>query len=217
MDEEPAQRSPDLYAAMKAEITSLRLPAGTKLQEVALGERFGVSRTPVRESLQRLLGDGLVQRFGRFYRVVRLTEEEVRELCEIREALECMSVALAVAREPACVSALEAIISAQETSLACKDFDAFNSLDGEFHLRIGQAAGNAALLRQLETMNDRACLVRGMEQRRPHWTVRVITEHGRILDAMQRGAADIAVAEMRFHIRSVLALRTPMDTAKARA
>jgi DNA-binding GntR family transcriptional regulator len=202
-----APRGMDLYAALKAEVTSLRLPPGTQLQEVALGKRFGVSRTPVRECLQRLLGDGLVERFGRFYRVVRLTREEVRDLCELREALECMSVMLAVAREPDCVSALEAIVEAQQASLARGDFDALNSLDGEFHLRIGRAAGNAALLRQLETMNDRACLVRGMEQRRPHWTCRVIAEHRRILDAMKRGDAAIAAAEMRYHIRSVIAQR----------
>ncbi|MFC7556888.1 GntR family transcriptional regulator [Pseudoroseomonas wenyumeiae] len=209
MDEAAAPRGTDLYAALKAEITSLRLPPGLQLQEVALGRRFGVSRTPVRESLQRLLGDGLVERFGRFYRVIRLTEDEVREMCELREALECMSVHLAVAREPSCIAALDAIVSAQETALADGDFDAFNSLDGDFHLRIGRAAGNGALLRQLETMNDRACLVRGMEQQRPHWTGRVIAEHRRILSAMQRGDASIAAAEMRYHIRSVIALRPP--------
>jgi DNA-binding GntR family transcriptional regulator len=209
MDDLAAPRGSDLYAALKNEITSLRLPPGLQLQEVALGQRFGVSRTPVRESLQRLQQDGLVERFGRFYRVIRLTEDEVREMCELREALECMSVGLAVAREPGCVPALEAIVTAQQQALAAGDFDAFNSLDGDFHLRIGRAAGNGALLRQLETMNDRACLVRGMEQRRPHWTGRVIAEHGRILSAMQRGDAGIAAAEMRYHIRSVIALRPP--------
>jgi DNA-binding GntR family transcriptional regulator len=209
MDEELAlvPRGVDLYGALKAEVTSLRLPPGTQLQEVALAQRFGVSRTPVRESLQRLLGDGLVERFGRFYRVIRLTEDEVRDLCELREALECMSIALAVSREPGCIEELDAIVGAQQAALARKDFDAFNSLDGDFHLRIGRAAGNAALLRQLETMNDRACLVRGMEQRRPHWTSRVIVEHRRILSAMERGDAGIAAAEMRYHIRTVIALR----------
>ncbi|MDJ0388443.1 GntR family transcriptional regulator [Roseomonas sp. E05] len=205
----PPSRSPDLYARMKAEITSLRLSPGTQLQEVALGQRFGVSRTPVREALQRLLRDGLVERFGRFYRVIRLTETEVRELCELREALECMAVELAVAREPGCTDALKALIAAQEEALRCEDFDAFNSLDGEFHLRIGEAAGNTALLRQLETLRDKACLVRGMEQRRPHWTGRVIAEHGRIANAMERRDATIAAAEMRYHIRSVIALRPP--------
>lgn len=204
-----AGRAAEPYAAIKAEITSLRLAPGTQLQEVALGRRLGVSRTPVREALQRLLSDGLVERFGRFYRVVRLTEAEVRDLCELREALECMAVCLALAREPGCTPELARLIEAQQAALAAEDFDAFNLLDGVFHLRIARAAGNAALLASLETINDRACLVRGMEQRRPHWTGRVLAEHRRIVNAMERGDATIAEAEMRYHIRSVILLRPP--------
>jgi DNA-binding GntR family transcriptional regulator len=207
--------APELYAALKAEITSLRLGPATQLQEVALAGRFGVSRTPVREVLQRLQRDGLVERFGRFWRVIRMTEEEMRELLELREALECMAVALATRREPGCLAALDVLVQGQEAALARQDFDAFNSLDGDFHRRIAAAAGNGALLRQLETLNDRFALVRGMEQHRPRWTGNVILEHRRILDAMARGDAEIAAAEMRYHIRSVLALRPPVRSEPA--
>lgn len=202
-----APRGLDPYMALKAEITSLRLVPGTQLQEVALGQRFGVSRTPVREALQRLLRDGLVERVGRFYRVLRLTETGMREICELREALECMAVTLTVARDPACVEALEGLIEAQRHAAQRGDWDGFNQHDGAFHLRIARGAGNTALLHQLETLHDRACLVRGMEQRRPHWAERVPEEHRRIVDAMRRGDAAIAAAEMRYHIRSVIALR----------
>ena len=75
------------------------------------------------------------------------------------------------------------------------------------HLRIGQGAGNAALLRQMEMLHDKATLVRAMEGSRPHWAGRVVAEHCRILDAMRRREADIAAAEMRYHIRSVVMLR----------
>ncbi|WP_419899078.1 GntR family transcriptional regulator [Roseomonas sp. USHLN139] len=203
----PAHLSGELHARLKAEIVSLRWPPGTQLQEVTLGQRFGVSRTPVREVLQRLLRDGLVERFGRFWRVIRMTEEEVQEFCELREALECMAVSLALPRDPDCPADLERLIAGQRAALAEGDLDAFNTLDGEFHLRIAQGARNTALLRQIETMHDKACLVRGMEGHRPHWPERVLAEHGRILSALQRGDATIATAEMRYHIRSVVALR----------
>jgi len=206
----------DLYARVKAEITSLRLAAGTPLQEEALAQRFGVSRTPVRETLQRLLRDGLVDRHGRFYRVIRITQEEMRELCELREALECMAVALAVRRDPSAHGALAALIAAQEAALAREDLDAFNDLDGAFHLRIAAGAGNAALRHQLVTLHDKVCLVRAMEQWRPHWLDRVLAEHLRILSAFQRGDAEIAAAEMRYHIRSVIALR-PLPAASGTA
>lgn len=197
----------DLHARMKAEIVTLRLEPGLQLQEVALGQRFGVSRTPVREVLQRLQREGLVERFGRFYRVVRLTEDEVRELCELREALECMATSLAVRRRPACVADLAALVDAQERALSGREEEAVNRLDGEFHMCIAAAAGNEALRGQIAMLNDRAGLIRGMEGGRPLWTSRLIAEHRRIVDAMERGDAEIAAAEMRYHIRSVVALR----------
>lgn len=203
----PAPPGGDLHGRLKAEIVSLRWPPGTQLQEGTLGQHFGVSRTPVREVLQRLLRDGLVERFGRFWRVIRMTEEEVREFCELREALECMAVTLALPRDTEAPGALQRLIEAQRAALQAGDFDAFNTLDGAFHLRIAQGARNTALLRQIETMHDKACLVRGMEGQRPHWPERVLAEHGRIVDALQRGDATIAAAEMRYHIRSVIALR----------
>jgi DNA-binding GntR family transcriptional regulator len=204
----------DLHARIRAEIVSLRLAPGTQLQEVVLGQRFGTSRTPVREALQRLLRDGLVERHGRFYRVILLGREEVRELCELREALECMAVALAVQRDAETPLALSALVAAQEQAAARRDLDAFNELDGAFHLRIAEGAGNRQLCRQIEALHDRVALVRGMEHRRPLWEDRVIAEHRRILDAMQRHDGEIAAAEMRFHIRSVITPR-PTDSLTA--
>ena len=59
----------------------------------------------------------------------------------------------------------------------------------------------------MEMLHDKATLVRAMEGSRPHWAGRVVAEHRRILDAMRRREADIAAAEMRYHIRSVVMLR----------
>jgi DNA-binding GntR family transcriptional regulator len=196
-----------LYARVKAEITSLRLPPGTQVQEAALGERFGVSRTPAREVLQRLQRDGLVERAGRFWRVIRLPEHEVRELCEVREALECMAVQLAAQRDPELPAVLAPLVDAQDAALERRDYDLSGEIDTLFHLRIAERAGNGELMRHLGRLHDRIALVRGMEQRRPHWRRRLIAEHWRIVNALERGNADIAVAEMRYHIRSVILLR----------
>jgi DNA-binding GntR family transcriptional regulator len=183
--------SAGLYARVKAEITSLRLAPGTALQEVALGLRFGVSRTPVREVLQHLQRDGLVERVGRFYRVIRLTTREMRELFE----------------DTGLSAALQELIAAQDAALARGDLDGFSELDGLFHLRIAEGAANASLLQHLATLHDKVALVRGMEQQRPLWRGRVVEEHRRIAGALDRGATDIAAGELRYHIRSVIGLR----------
>ncbi len=212
----PFRLSDPLHARIEAEITSLRLPPGTALREATLGRRFGVSRTPVREVLQHLLRDGLVERQGRFYRVIRLSEPEVRDLCEVREALECMAMALAIPRDPALPGALRHLLDAQLEALGEGDLDRFSHLDGLFHLRISEGSGNAMLVRHLAMLHQKVALVRGMEQRRPLWRTSVVEEHRRIVDALDRGADEIAVDELRYHIRT-LARRRRQGTTDATA
>jgi DNA-binding GntR family transcriptional regulator len=193
-----------LYQRLKAEITSLRLVPGQMLHETELAARHGVSRTPVREALQQLLRDRLLERAGRFYQVIHLGPREVRELCELREALECKAVELAVARAPGLAPSLYALLARQEAALQAGEADRANALDSAFHQHISEAAGNAALARQLATLQDHLCLLRGMEQHSPQWSRRVIADHRHIVEAIERADAAIAVAEMRHHIRGLL-------------
>ncbi len=103
--------------------------------------------------------------------------------------------------------ALRRLIAGQEAALAREDIDLFSELDGLFHLRIAEGARNVGLMQHMAMLHDKVALVRGMEQQRPHWRARVITEHSRIVDALARNAAEIAVGELRYHIRSVVGLR----------
>ena len=216
---EPAlpTRAASLHARIEAEITSLRLAPGTSLQEATLGQRFGVSRTPVREVLQHLLRDGLVERQGRFYRVIRLSEPEVQDLCEVREALECMAMRLAATRDPELPVALRGLLAEQESAFAAADIDQFNHVDGLFHLRIAAGSANATLVQHLTTLHQKIALVRGMQQRRPLWRTCGVEEHRRVIDALDRGAADIAVDELRYHIRTVARRGLPVPNYDAGA
>lgn len=206
-DTGPAGPGEALYRRIKEEITALRLAPGTTVQEASLGERFGVSRTPAREVLHRLSRDGLVIRRGRFWCVIALTEREIRELCELREALECMAARMA-ARSDGIADLLTPMLDAQEQALANGDENAVETLDVLFHLRIAERAGNQELLRHLGMLHDRVALMRGMRRHRAHWGPRLLVEHRRIVDALGRGDAEIAAAEMRFHIRTVIAAQT---------
>jgi len=86
-----------LYNILKKQILTLRLPSGRPLIEHEVAERFGASRTPVREILTRLSHEGLVDlipRKGTFVSTVELTS--VREIFQIREALEGIATKVAV-------------------------------------------------------------------------------------------------------------------------
>lgn len=197
----------EIYGRLKADILSLRVRPRTTLQEIELGERYGASRTPVREALRQLLDEGLVERNGRFYQVTELSQGAIRDLYEVREALETTAVRLCIERaDQAAMAKLAAIVESQVAALAREDLTGFSELDSQFHLGIAEASQNDFLLRQLAATHDKVRLARGHEVAKPGWVERVVVEHRRILSALHRRNAAVADAEMRYHLNSVVRL-----------
>ncbi len=95
-----AERASDrAYEALRAEILSLRLAPGQLLPEVETAARIGVSRTPLREALSRLGADGLlVQEGGRGQVIAPVDSGQVRQLFELRQALDQQAARLAGCR-----------------------------------------------------------------------------------------------------------------------
>lgn len=200
-----------VYEHLKADILSLEFTPGTALQEIELGQRYGVSRTPVREALRHLLDEGLIERDGRFYRVTELGPADIRDIYEVREALETTAVRLCIERaDDQSMAKLSAQLEEQSKALARNDLAAFAALDSMFHLTIAAAAQNAFLLRQLVSTHDKVRLVRGREVVKPGWVERAIVEHKRILSALHRRDVAVADAEMRYHINSFARLHLGM-------
>lgn len=207
-----------VYERLKSDILSLVVRPRTVLQEIELGDRYGVSRTPVREALRHLLDEGLIERNGRFYQVTELSPADVRDIYEVREALETTAVRLCIERaDEQFIARLSAIVDEQAEALIREDLAGFSALDSTFHLTIAAAAQNAFLLRQLVATHDRVRLARGREVAKAGWPERVIVEHKRILSALHRRDIAVADAEMRYHINSVVRLhlglpQQPIDT-----
>jgi DNA-binding GntR family transcriptional regulator len=88
----------EVYDRLRSEIVAGVFEAGAPLVEVALAERYGVSRTPVREALRRLEQDGLVERGDRGLRVRTRSPEEIMEIYEVRIALEATAASAAAER-----------------------------------------------------------------------------------------------------------------------
>lgn len=102
----PMRASERAYRALREEIVEWRLLPGTVLAEVEQSERLGLSRTPLREALGRLSAEGLTETArGRGVVVTDISLEDVDELFELREALECRAAALAAQRGEASVFA----------------------------------------------------------------------------------------------------------------
>jgi len=188
------------------EILSLRLPPGTLLPEKAIAERFGVSRTPVREAIIRLAEAGLVDIFpqsGTF--VSRIPVGAIPEAVMIRKALEGATVEAAAETAGADgVARLDAVIARQKALAGLGDTGGFHEADEAFHEAVADIGGHPGvwkLLRQAKTQIDRA---RRLTLPALGRMDRVIGEHAVIRDAIAAGDPAAARAAMLVHLSAVL-------------
>ncbi|MFQ5427111.1 MAG: GntR family transcriptional regulator, partial [Gaiellales bacterium] len=192
-----------VYASLRQEILSSRLPPGAELNEVAVAESLGVSRGPVREALGRLAAEGLVTfRPRRSAFVSTLSAEEFLEAYQVREALERLAVRLATPRLDADdVRRLERLIAEQAECVERDDADGFFEANGSFHELLVALSGNAKLqelyrhlIAQMTRYRTRSLALRGT-------LGESVAEHRRILEAAEAGDAELAAHVLGEHIQ----------------
>ncbi|PPF43122.1 GntR family transcriptional regulator [Pseudoclavibacter sp. AY1F1] len=130
---------------------------GSQLNEARIAGDFQVSRGPVREALQRLIQEGLLEsRRNRGVFVRELTDEDVAEIFAAREVLECAAAAVIAARpaaeRAAIASALSSVVSELDAAIAAGSEARALRLDHEFHTRFVASAGNSRLTRAYATI-----------------------------------------------------------------
>lgn len=177
--------------------------AGQRIDEKALAEELGVSRTPVREAIRRLESDGLVVRKGRRgVFVADLSEEDVSDLYNVREAIEGQAASLAATHHSSEeIAALKQVYEQYCAAVAAGDPAEILRHDIEFHNLVAQASRSARLQAasrmfrdQLTLLRHRSVLVSGRSRRSQ-------VEMGAVLEAIERRDADGAERAMRQHMR----------------
>lgn len=184
----------------------MQMRPGDPVSEKQIAAAFGLSRTPVREAIQRLADEGLVEVFpqsGTF--VGRIPFDELSEAMVIRESLESTAVQLATNRATRSQHlTLASIIEQQREAAAADDRSAFHRADEAFHAKIAEISGYPGIWRlvlQVKTQVDRYRRLTLAEQGRMQ---RVIADHQAVLDGMIAGQPDAATAAMREHLNAVL-------------
>ena len=179
------------YAALRdrlrADILSGKIPAGTRLTTASLVERFGFSQMPVREALQALHGEGLIDiQPRRGASVLPLDAKRVRNIYDLRAAIEALLVRLSIPNlTNAALSQLAQIQQDFRQAAQRKDIKLLFALNNQFHDLINRHADNpeATLIR------DRyASLLTGLRGEYGYSTVRVkqmVDDHDRILQALR--------------------------------
>lgn len=144
MDEASGSRVDDAYEWLLGEITGFRIRSGAPLSENRIAGQLGISRTPVREALQRLEKEGLVKRTDNSrFAVSQLTITEVNDACDLLEILDtyvCRKASSILT--PDDVASLKGNIAEMTRAAADDDRAAWSAADLAFHRQVNTIAGN---------------------------------------------------------------------------
>lgn len=199
---EPSLHKSALYADLKARILKLELKPGEPISEIALAGEYNVSRTPVREALQRLLADGLVDVRGRSGTFVsRIPIDQLPQAIIVRKALEGVTTRLAVKNATQSrLLELEARLERMREIMPSGDSEAFHLADEAFHATIAAMAGHPGIWTLVEHAKMHVDRYRRSSLPQEGRMARVIDEHAAIFAAIGAREADRAVALMEAHI-----------------
>ena len=202
MDRLPSAKIRD---SLEQRIVEGELGNGKRLDETELSGFYGVSRTPVREALQRLAESGLAEhlpRRGTFVRSPSLSQ--LVEMFEVMAELECMAIRLAARRATAKdIDALEKDNETCRAAVAANDTKKYYEVNARLHGRIYQMSGNSFLASEARRLHDRLRPFRRLQLRVRGRMEESMAEHDIILAALRDGDADRAMETMKKHITIV--------------
>lgn len=198
----PAKNSEVVYRDLRHAIVTMELVPGTPIVERELTARYGISRTPLREAVLRLVEDRLVDvapKSGTF--VSRIPLSVVREGLVARKALE--DVTVRAATEGASESelmGLDAIIQRQREMAAAGNEERFHRADEDFHAAIAAAARYPGIWDMIQQMRIQIERYRRLTLPQPGRMELVVEEHIVLLDAIRKRDPDLAAQRMREHL-----------------
>jgi len=175
--------STDVAALVRAMIVDGRLPPGERINEVHLSQRLGVSRTPLREALSRLVTEGAIDNASRFGNFVRpLTLEEFEQIYDIRPLLDPEALRLAGIPSPDRLRQLEKL---NAKFVAARDPETAIARDDEWHLELLADCPNRVLVDIIENIMMRTHRYElALLRERPN-VIRSGQDHARIVKALR--------------------------------
>jgi DNA-binding GntR family transcriptional regulator len=189
------------FNSIKEYILDGKMDADSRLTEDFLSNQLGISKSPIREALNRLEAGGLIRiepRKGAYLR--RLSVEEINELYDLREALE-VHVVRTASLTPALLAELRQSLKRQRVLLKANEKAHYIQEDASFHAKLAQSTKNSYLCSVLENIQNQIWL-----SRRASYDLSSSTApdyHDAILKALEDSDSDKAQEAMRAHIRNV--------------
>ncbi len=191
-----------VYDHLRTAIINGRLAPGTTLLQEQLAEQMGVSRTPIRDALDRLANEGLVARSpGGRVSVAELSFQELREKYAVRGVLEGLALRLAAQRMgDRQLKKLNSLLREMHAAVEQNDVLTVTEIGAEFHDIIIDSCGNDFLIQTLHSLNDSIRRYRRVAANIPGRAAETMLEHQQIYSALQSGEIETAEKLIQEHI-----------------
>ena len=191
-----------VFEQIRSDIVTCRFQPGEELREADLADRYNVSKSPVRDALQRLQFEALVETLPRQgHRVMPISVSDAKDILEMREALEAAALRKIV--KSGTDEDLASLDAFRTVDLDC--MEAFTKYNRRFHVTLAELSGNrrlAAETRRLLDSYERLCLV-SLERLKTDQgnTSKALADHCQLIDALQARDARRAVQTSQRHVR----------------
>lgn len=191
-----------VFNTLREAILRGELKPGERLMEIQLANKLGVSRTPIREAIRKLELEGLVLMIPRKgAEVAQITEKSLRDVLEVRRALENLAVQLACIRmSPQTLADLKAAARAFEEILGGEDVTAVAEADVASHDVIYMATDNQRLISLLNNLREQMYRYRVEYLKKKECHKQLLWEHQEIIRAIEAGEIDVATKITEQHI-----------------
>ncbi|OYX40873.1 MAG: GntR family transcriptional regulator [Rhodobacterales bacterium 32-67-9] len=194
------------YRRLLEEIGSGDLLPGARLRETELAERFGISRTPVREAIRQLESDGLVAHMPRQGATIRVLDyTEVMELYEMRAVLE--GTAARLAARAASDLELDELAALNDELAKARDVRSAYELNRQFHMTLLDAAKNRYLIKSVNALQKTLLIIGTSTLAEADRAKQAFKEHADLLVALKARDGTRAEALMRAHIEAAHRVR----------
>jgi DNA-binding GntR family transcriptional regulator len=203
MTEAPGKWTADrIYQKLRLGIMNLELYPGSRVTETELAQRYGVSRTPVREALQRLAVEGYLTvrpKHGCYIR--QLDVFELAEYYDVRVGLELEGLSLMGKRIPYReVAQLAEDWNPCRVVYGVEGSEEFKDAEESFHIRLAELCGNSVLVQYLRDVNDHIRIVRRLGLPDEDSVLKTYQEHYEICQRILADDLDGAATMLRTHI-----------------
>ncbi|HUN07174.1 MAG TPA: GntR family transcriptional regulator [Aggregatilineales bacterium] len=190
--------------ALRDAIVSAELKPGEPLIELELSAQLGVSRAPLREAIQILSREGLVETIPYRGAIVRnLSRRDIEELYSLRSVLESFAVQRIIERNDAeQVTRLRAVFESMLTAAQGGDLKAVNNIDREFHDTLIELSDHNLLVMTWSSVSMRVRQVMALRNRRNSDITRIAYNHLPIIEAIQKANEAEALRLIREHVAS---------------